>query len=196
MGLSKCLVVLSIVMDSKSGLEYHRSVRMDLNNTQQRILAKLRMFFHYIIKYLLRGCQRAICFLLPTFNIFKTHLRRTIFSVFINNLGVKSRITLKIKNYTFGGMIYRYYILLLIDFVFDFQNKQKNVVHLYDVLIVSRRYFIDICHPSKILFSIFFVILGNFTLKLLKNIEKMIRHKCFLSVLSVGQKTNSPLTSS
>jgi len=37
-------------------------------------------------------------------------------------------------------MIYQNYILLLLDFVFDFQNKQKNVVNLNDVLIALRRY--------------------------------------------------------
>jgi len=34
------------------------------------------------------------------------------------------------ENNIFEGMTYRFYILLLIEFVFDFQNKQKNVVHL------------------------------------------------------------------
>jgi len=59
--------------------------------------------------------------------------------------------------------------------------------------ITTIRYFI----PLKILFSIFFVI-GDFTLRLLKNIEKMILRKYVLSMLRVGQreKTNSVLTSS
>jgi len=63
----------------------------------------------------------------PTRNIDKTHLR--IFSIFFSNLRVKSPIKKKIDNNIFEGMTYRFYILLL----FDFQNKQNNVVNLNDV---------------------------------------------------------------
>jgi len=43
----------------------------------------------------------------------------------LSNLRVKSLITKKIENNIFDGMTYRLCILLLFDFVFDFQNKQK-----------------------------------------------------------------------
>jgi len=58
--------------------------------------------------------------------------------------------------------------------------------------ILTNRYVI----PLEVLFSIFFM--DDFTLRLLKNIEKMILRKCGLSILRVGQreKTNSALTSS
>ena len=51
--------------------------------------------------------------------------------------------------------------------------------------------------PSKMLSSIFFL-MRDFTLILLKNIEKMILRKYVLSMLRVSQreKTNSALTSS
>jgi len=51
--------------------------------------------------------------------------------MFLSNLRVKSPITK--KNNIFERMTYRHYILLLFDFVFDFQNKQTNVVNLNDV---------------------------------------------------------------
>jgi len=52
----------------------------------------------------------------------------------LSNLRVKSpAITKKIENNIFQRMTYRFYILLLIDFVFDSRNKQKNVVNLNDV---------------------------------------------------------------
>jgi len=40
--------------------------------------------------------------------------------------------------------------------------------------------------------------MGDFTLRLFKNIEKMILRKCVLSMLRIGEreKTNSALTSS
>jgi len=63
-------------------------------------------------------------------NIHKTHLRRIIFSMtFLSNLRVKSHITKNIENNIFEGITYQYYILLLFDFVIDFQNKQKNIVN-------------------------------------------------------------------
>jgi len=74
-------------------------------------------------------------------------------------------------------MTYQFYILLLFDFVLDFQNKQKNVVHLNYVKIVLRQYLDkSICHSLKniILFKLFFFVMGDFTLRLFKNIEKMI----------------------
>jgi len=51
--------------------------------------------------------------------------------------------------------------------------------------------------PSKILFSIFFVV-GDFTLRLPENLEKTILRKCVSSMLRMGQreKTNCALTSS
>ena len=50
---------------------------------------------------------------------------------------------------------------------------------------------------SKLLLSFFFV-MDDFTLRLLKIVEKMILRKCVLSMLRVDQreKTNSALTSS
>jgi len=71
--------------------------------------------------------------LLPTRNIDKTHLRRIIFYKFLSNLRVKSPITKKMDNNIFEGMTYRFYILLLFDFVFDIKNIQNNVVNLNDV---------------------------------------------------------------
>ena len=53
--------------------------------------------------------------------------------MFLSNLRVKSLITKIINNNIFEGMTYRFYILLLFDFVFDFQNKQNNVVNLNNV---------------------------------------------------------------
>jgi len=44
----------------------------------------------------------------------------------LSNLSVKSPIIKKIDNNIFEGMTYQYYISLLFDFVFDFQNKQKK----------------------------------------------------------------------
>jgi len=49
--------------------------------------------------------------------------------MFSNNLRVKSAITKKIENNILEGMTYRFYILLLFDFAFDFQNKQKKTLY-------------------------------------------------------------------
>ena len=49
--------------------------------------------------------------------------------MFLSNPRVKSPITKKINNNIFEGKTYRFYILLL----FDFQNKQNNIVNLNDV---------------------------------------------------------------
>ncbi|KAF0760098.1 Uncharacterized protein FWK35_00013428, partial [Aphis craccivora] len=51
---------------------------------------------------------------------------------------------------------------------------------------ITIKYKIDVI-PTKILLSIFFV-MGDFTLRLLKNIEKMILRKSVLSMLRVGQR--------
>jgi len=53
--------------------------------------------------------------------------------MFLSNLRVKSPITKKIENNVFEGITYRYHILVLFNFVFYFQNKQKNVVNLNNV---------------------------------------------------------------
>jgi len=53
--------------------------------------------------------------------------------MFLTKLRVKSHTTKKIENNILGGMTYRFYISLLFDFGFDFQNKQKNLVNLNDV---------------------------------------------------------------
>jgi len=94
-------------------------------------------------------------------------------------------------------MTYRFYILLLFDFVFDFQNKQIHFVRLNYVLTVLRKYLDESIYDSlkNIIFHLFLI--GDFTLRLLKNIEKMILRKCVLSMSRVGQreKTNSALTS-
>jgi len=62
----------------------------------------------------------------PTRNINKTYLRKIIFSISLNNLRVKSPITKKVKNNNFEGMTYWFYILLLFDFIFNLQHKQKK----------------------------------------------------------------------
>jgi len=49
--------------------------------------------------------------------------------MFLSYLRVNSVITKKKDNNIFKGINYQFYILLL----FDFQNKQKNVVNLNDV---------------------------------------------------------------
>jgi len=55
--------------------------------------------------------------------------------MFLSILRVKSPIVKKDKNKNniFEGMTYQYYILLLFDSEFDFQNKQTNFVNLNDV---------------------------------------------------------------
>jgi len=52
-------------------------------------------------------------------------------------------------------MTHRFYILLLFDFVLDFQNKQKNVVNLNDVVL---RQYLDksILHSLKNIILYFF----------------------------------------
>jgi len=51
-------------------------------------------------------------------------------------------------------MKYRFYILLLFDFVNDFQDKQKYFVNLNDVQIVLRQYLDKLmsCPPNIILY--------------------------------------------
>jgi len=48
------------------------------------------------------------------------------------NLRVKSPITKNMENNIFEGMTYRYYILVLFEFVLYFQNKRQNGVNLND----------------------------------------------------------------
>lgn len=58
----------------------------------------------------------------------------------------------------FEGLTYRFYILLLNDFIFDFQNKKKIYklklcLNCFGIIIQTNRYII----PTKILFAIIFV---------------------------------------
>jgi len=50
--------------------------------------------------------------------------------LFLSNLGVKSPITKNIEHNIFEGVIYRFYILLLFDFVFGVENKKIYIVNL------------------------------------------------------------------
>jgi len=67
--------------------------------------------------------------------------------MFFSNFRVKSPITKNIENNILEGITYRFYILLLFDIVFDFQNKQKNVVNLNCFETIFRE--IDMSLPQK-----------------------------------------------
>jgi len=54
------------------------------------------------------------------------------FTKFLNSL-TKSSITKKINNNAFERITYQHYILLLFDFIFDFQIKHNNFVNLNDI---------------------------------------------------------------
>jgi len=74
-----------------------------------------------IYKLALRGCQCIICFLSLTHAQHRQNaLRRIVFSMILSKLRVKLRITKKIDNNIFERMTYRFYILLLFDFIFGF----------------------------------------------------------------------------
>jgi len=94
----------------------------------------------------------------PMRTIDKTLLPTIVFLRFLSNLRVKlPNITKIIEDDNFEDMPYRFYILLLFGFVFDYQNKKKIYCTFKLCLncfkIIFRQ--IDII-PSKILFSIVF----------------------------------------
>jgi len=96
------------------------------------ILTPIKCYIDYLInniyqKYYnycqLRGYQIIsalfVLSLWPTHNMDKTHLHKIIFFMFLRNLREKLPITKIIEDNIFEGMRYRFYILLLFDFIFE-----------------------------------------------------------------------------
>jgi len=101
----------------------------------------------------------------------------------MSNFRVKLPVTKTIEDNIFEGMAYIGFILYCYLILYSTIKiiKKKMTFRLFWDNIQTKCYVIS----SKILISMVFVI-GDFTLRLLKNIKKMILHKYVLSLLRMG----------